>query len=317
MRRWIPLKYKDYYEILGVSKTASQDEIKKSFRKLAKKYHPDANPNNKPAEEKFKEVSEAYEVLGTEEKRKKYDDLANEVKYKNGTDFDPAQTGYGGYTRYAQQSSSDNDFSDFFNAFFGGNASNIDELFKRSSSGGRRTRSYSQDGADSEAEIEITVKEAFSGEEKKVTISNGTSNRTISFKIPAGIKEGEKIKLSGQGEPGINGGRNGNILMKVRFIEDEKFRINGLDLETTMDIMPWDAGLGSEKTVDTIDGRILVKIPAGVQTDSKIRVAGKGYKDTRGRRGDFYIKVRIVNPKPLSEELKADYQRIKNRTSGH
>lgn len=313
------MKYKDYYEILGVSKSASQDEIKKAFRKLAKRYHPDTNPNNKAAEEKFKELSEAYEVLGTEEKRKKYDDMGNEVKYKNGADFDPSQAGYRNYQyqQRTQAQASENDFSDFFNAFFGGNTTNMDDLFRRSSSGsGRRSpRSYAQDGADSEAEIVITPREAFHGEEKKVTISNGNSSRTISFKIPTGIKAGEKIKLSGQGEPGINGGKNGNILMIVRFAEDDKFRINGLDLETTMDLFPWDAGLGSELPVDTIDGRILVKIPAGIQTDSKIRVAGKGYKDTHGRRGDFFIKVRIVNPRILSEELKADYSRIRNRKS--
>ena len=193
----------------------------------------------------------------------------------------------------------------------------MDDLFRRSSTGGgrRSPRSYAQDGADSEAEIVISLREAFHGEEKKVTITGGASNRTISFKIPAGIKAGEKIKLSGQGEPGANGGKNGNILMIVRFAEDDRFRINGLDLETTMDLYPWDAALGSELPVDTIDGKILVKIPPGIQTDSKIRVAGKGYKDTRGRRGDFFIKVRIVNPKALSEELKADYSRIRDRQS--
>lgn len=308
------MKYKDYYEILGVGKTASQDEIKKAYRKLAKKHHPDANPNNKVSEEKFKELSEAYEVLGKADKRKKYDDLANEVKYKNGADFDPTQTRYGN-TRYEQRQSPDNDFSDFFNAFFGGGAVNMDELFGRGTTVNRRTRSYAQDGADSEAEINISPREAFHGEEKKVTISHGSSSRTISFKIPAGIKAGEKIKLSGQGEPGVNGGKNGNILMKVCFLEDDKFKINGLDIETTMDLFPWDAALGSELPVDTIDGRILVKIPAGIQTDSKIRVAGKGYKDTHGNRGDFFIKVRMVNPRNISEELKADYLRIKNRKS--
>ncbi len=314
------MKYKDYYEILGVNKSATQDEIKKSFRKLAKKYHPDTNPNNKAAEERFKEASEAYEVLGTEEKRKKYDDLAKEVKYKNGADFDPSQTaGYGNY-RYQQQTQSqgsENDFSDFFNAFFGGGATNMDDLFGRPSTrGGRRSpRSYAQDGADSEAEIVISPREAFHGEEKKVIITGGTANRTISFKIPAGIKAGEKIKLSGQGEPGVNGGKSGNILMIVRFAEDDKFRINGLDIETTMDLYPWDAALGSELPADTIDGKILVKIPPGIQTDSKIRVAGKGYKDSRGRRGDFFIKVRIVNPKVLSDEMKADYSRIRDRQS--
>lgn len=307
------MKYKDYYEILGVGKTASQEEIKKAFRKIAKKYHPDANPNNKAAEEKFKEANEAYEVLGTETKRKKYDTMAQDTRYQNGADFDPASAGQG-YARYERQSSGVNDFSDFFNAFFGGDSGGMNDLFGRSSTGGRRTaRSFARDGADSEAEIAITIKEAFLGEEKKVTITNGASTRTISFKIPAGIQAGEKIKLSGQGEPGVNGGKNGNILMVVRFMEEDKFRISGLDLETTLDLMPWDAGLGSEMTIDTIDGRILVKIPAGVQTDSRIRVAGKGYKDTHGRRGDFFIKVRIVNPAYLSEELKEDYSRIRSR----
>lgn len=315
------MKYRDYYETLGVNKNASQDEIKKAFRKLAKKYHPDANPKNIVAEEKFKEINEAYEVLGNADKRGKYDNLAHEGKYADGVDFDPSQAGHG-YTRYERRGGQDNDFSDFFNAFFGGaagfgGASGMDDLFGRSASGPRRSRSFAQAGADTEAEIGITIKEAFLGEEKKITISSGASTRTLSFKIPAGIKAGEKIKLSGQGEPGINGGKNGDILLIVRFVEEDKFRINGLDLESTLDILPWDAALGSEMEVDTIDGRILVKIPAGIQTDSRIRVAGKGYRDTRGKRGDFFLKIRIVNPRTLSEELKEDYQRIRNRKTRH
>lgn len=306
------LKYRDYYEILGVNKSASQDEIKKNFRKLAKKHHPDANPNNKTSEEKFKEISEAYEVLGDAEKRKKYDDLASDVKFQNGHDFDPAQAGYGN-VKYERSSTSENDFSDFFNAFFGGSTTNMDDIFGKGTSGGRRVRSFAQDGGDHEAEISITLKEAFHGEEKKISIRNGATDKTISFKIPAGIKAGEKIKLSRQGETGINGGKNGDLFMKVSFIEDGKFRVKGLDLETTLDLLPWDAGLGSEVTVDTIDGKILVKTPVGIQTDGKIRVAGKGYRDMHGRRGDFYIRVRIVNPRVLSEKLKEEYLKIKNR----
>ena len=315
------MEYKDYYETLGVSKNATQDEIKKAFRKLAKKHHPDASPDYKISGEKFKAVSEAYEVLGNAEKRKKYDDLANQPNFRGGAEFDPSQSGYGNVKYQRTTAGSDNDFSDFFNMFFGGgqNARNgqavdMDELFGRSAGGGgRRTRSYAQKGDDVEADIKITIKDAFFGEEKKVTISGEPKNRTISFKIPAGIIEGEKIKLSGQGGPGINGGKNGDILLKVSFSDEDKFKIKGLDLESTLDIFPWDAALGSEMTVDTIDGRILVKIPAGIQTDSRIRIAGKGYKDTRGRRGDYFIKIRIVNPKPLSDELKDDYIRIRDR----
>lgn len=310
------MKYRDYYEVLGVNKGATQDEIKKNYRKLAKKHHPDANPNYKISEDKFKEISEAYEVLGDVEKRKKYDDLANETKFQNGHDFDPAQAGRGN-VRYEQRATSDNDFSDFFNAFFGGSSANIEDLFGRSTgardvSGSRRVRSFAQNGGDHEAEINITIKEAFHGEEKKISIRSGTVDKTISFKIPAGIKVGEKIKLSGQGESGINGGKNGDLFMKVDFIEDSKFSVNGLDLETTLDIMPWDAALGSEANVDTIDGKILVKTPPGIQTDSKIRVAGKGYRDRRGKKGDFFIKFRIVNPKILSKELKEEYLKMKD-----
>lgn len=306
------MKYKDYYEILGVKKDASQDEIKKAFRKLAKRYHPDANPNNKSSEEKFKETSEAYEVLGDADKRKKYDNLQNEAKYHNGDEFDPSRSRYGNVRYQQQTTSADSDFSDFFNAFFGGNDASMGDLFRRGSSGTRRgAKSYAQDGADSEAEIFITLKEAFHGEEKKVTITGGHKNRTISFKIPPGIQAGEKIRLSGQGEPGMNGGKNGDILMRVSFLDDDRFRLTGLDLEATLDLLPWDAALGTEVPVDTIDGRIIVTIPAGIQTDNKVRAAGRGFKDTRGNRGDFFIKIRIVNPKVLSEELKAEYSKLK------
>lgn len=306
------MKFKDYYEILGVNKTASQDEIKKAFRTLAKKYHPDVNPNNKTAEEKFKQLNEAYEVLGDIAKRKKYDDLSNDENLKNDQDFDPSQAGYDN-VRYEDRATSENDFSDFFNVFFGGRATNMDDIFGRGTSRSGRVRSFAQDGRDSEAEINITLKEAFDRQSKKVSIRNGKSDKTIIFKISAGIKSGEKIRLSGLGEKGVNGGKNGDLLIKVNFLKDDKFKINGLDLETMLDLLPWDAALGSEVFVDTIDGKIMVKTPAGIQTGSRIRIAGKGYKDVNGRRGNLNIKVRIVNPKVLNEELKEEYLKIKNK----
>lgn len=304
------MKYRDYYEILGVNKTSSQDDIKKTYRKLAKKHHPDANPNNKISEEKFKEISEAYEVLGDIDKRKKYDELGNQANFQNGYDFDPAQAGFGGY-RYEQRSGSSNDFSDFFNEFFGGSSNNMNDLFDGRTTSGRRSRFFAQNGEDSEAEISITPEEGFHGHEKRVSFRGGISERTISFKIPAGIKTGEKIKLSGQGEPGSNGGKKGDLYIKVSFIEDGKLKVNGLDLEMALDLMPWDAALGSEATVDIIDDRILLKTPPGIQTEGKIRVAGKGYKDRSGNRGDLYIKVKIVNPKVLTGELKELYMKMK------
>jgi curved DNA-binding protein len=303
------LKYKNYYEILGVNKSASHDEIKKAFRTLAKKHHPDVNPNNKSSEEKFKEFSEAYEVLGDVERKKKYDDLANDENFQNGHDFYPAQASYEN-VRHEDNSTSENDFSDFFNAFFGGRPTNMDDIFGRGTSRSGRVRSFAQDGEDIEAEINITLKEAFDGNKKKVSIRSKKSEKIIEFNIPAGIKSGEKIKLSGLGEKGLNGGKNGDLIIQANLIKDLRFKVNGLDLETTLDLFPWDAGLGSDATVETIDGKIVVKTPMGIQTGGKIRVAGKGYKDMHGRRGYLYIKVRIVNPKVLSEELKKEYLKI-------
>ena len=304
------MKYRDYYEILGVTKASTQDEIKKTYRKLAKKHHPDANPNNKSSEDKFKEISEAYEVLGDIEKRKKYDELANQSKFQNGYDFDPSQAGFGGQ-RYEQSSSQENDFSDFFNAFFGGSSNNINDIFGSRTTGRGRQRSFAQDGGDIEAEISITPEEGFHGHEKRVSLRGGSQDTTISFKIPEGINQGEKIKLKGQGGQGINGGKNGNLYIKVSFIEDGIMKVKGLDLEMSLDIMPWDAALGSVVNVSTIDDKILLKTPPGIQTDGKIRVSKKGYKDRSGNRGDLYIKVRIANPKVLTAELKELYSKIK------
>lgn len=310
------MKYRDYYEILGVTKTSTQDEIKKAYRKLAKKHHPDANPNNKISEEKFKEISEAYEVIGSEEKRKKYDELGSQSHFQNGSDFDPSQAGFGNYRQERrpgreQRAGSNSDFSDFFNEFFGGSTNNMDDLFGGRTTNSRRSRSISQNGSDSEAEISITPEEGFHGHERRVSFKGATSDKTISFKIPAGIKPGEKIKLTGQGEPGSNGGKNGNLFIKISFTEDGKLKVDGLDLEMGLDLMPWDAALGSETTVAIIDDTILLKTPPGIQTDGKIRVAGKGYKDRSGKRGNLYIKVRIMNPKVISSELRELYQKMK------
>lgn len=304
------MKYKDYYAILGVNKTSAQADIKKAYRTLAKKHHPDANLNSKTSDGKFKEINEAYEVLGDTEKRKKYDELGNQANFQNGDDFDPGQTGFKSY-RYEQAPGFSNDFSDFFNAFFGGNSNNMNDLFSGRTTSSKRYRSFAQNGEDSEAEIRITPEEGFHGHEMRVSLKTGASERKIFLKIPAGIKQGEKIKLSGQGAPGSNGGKNGDLYIKINFSEDGRFKLNGLDIEMALDLMPWDAALGSETTVRILDDTILLKTPPGIQTGGKIRVSGKGYKDRNGNRGDLYIKVRIVNPRALSGELKDLYLRMK------
>jgi curved DNA-binding protein len=202
------------------------------------------------------------------------------------------------------------DFTDFFNSYFSGNI-NLEDLFGRSP-GNRSARGrYEYKGEDVQATISITPQEGFFGQKKRVTLSDGLTQRTISFKIPAGIKPGERIKLAGQGGKSGNGVADGDLYIDINFTEDGSFKANGLDLEMTLELLPWDAALGSEIAINTIDEKILLKTPPGIQTESKIKVAGKGYKDRAGKRGDLYIKIKIVNPRVISEGLKELYLKIR------
>lgn len=310
------MQYKDYYEILGVDKKASQDEIKKAYRKLAKKYHPDAHPGDKKSEDKFKEANEAYEVLGDEEKRKKYDQFGQDGNFSNGYSFDPSQYGFGNNVRYEYRTSGNNGFSDFFNMFFGGDSFDSDGIFGGRGTGFRQQQNFSFGGEDSEAVIEITPEEGFSGTEKKVGLRTGNGEKTISFKIPAGIKQGEKIKLAGQGGMGMNGGKNGDLYLKINFKSGSNLELDGINLISTLELAPWDAALGAEVPFNTLDGRIAVKIPPGIQNENKIRVAGKGYKDRNGTRGDLYLKIKIVNPSVLSREQRELYEKLRLVSDG-
>lgn len=310
------MKYRDYYEILGVDKKSGQDEIKKAYRRLAKKYHPDAHPGDKGSEEKFKEANEAYEVLGDPEKRKKYDRFGQGAQFSNGHDFDPSQYGFGNNGRY-QYSAAGSDFSDFFNMFFGGSPFDTADIFGQSRAGtGRSVRNRPAKGEDSEASIGITLQEGFKGVEKRISFRIAGRDRTISFQVPPGIRNGEKIKLAGQGEPGYSGGPNGDLYLTVEILPGGGFEPDGANLQAAVELMPWEAALGAEVPVNTLDGRILVSIPPGIRTDSRIRVAGKGYVDRNGTRGDFYIKVRIDNPRVLTGKQRELYEKLKQTTSG-
>lgn len=315
------MKYKDYYEVLGVDKKASQDEIKKAYRKLAKKYHPDAHPGDKAAEDRFKEANEAYEVLGDEKKRKKYDQFGAEWQFQNGADFDPSKYGFGNGVRYEYRQGGSG-FSDFFNMFFGGgnpfdSFAGTNLFGQKNAKGSRFTRSRRMRGDDSEAILEITPAEGFSGVEKRIGLRTSAGEKTISLKIPAGIKPGEKIKLAGQGGQGINGGENGDLYLQVEFRRDSGFQLSGLDLESQIALYPWEAALSSEVSFQTLDGKISVKIPSGIQSDSRIRVAGKGYKDRTGARGDLFLRVRIVNPEKLTNAQIELYEQLKKISPSH
>ncbi len=308
------MKYRDYYEILGVDKKASADEIKKAYRKMAKKYHPDAHPGDKAAEDKFKEANEAYEVLGDIEKRKKYDQFGRDGQFYNGADFDPSKYGFENGTRYEYRTEGGG-FSDFFNMFFGGGdpfgAFGGDSIFSGSKGRGSRfSRNAQMKGQDIESRLEISLADGFNGAQRLVTLRTTEGDKTISLKVPAGIKPGEKIKLSGQGNPGMNGGSNGDLYLRIEFSKDPVCELNGLNLESRLPLYPWEAALGAEKSFNTLDGRISVKIPAGIQTDNKIRVAGKGYRDKSGTRGDLFLRAAIVNPARLNKEQTELYEKL-------
>lgn len=323
------MEYKDYYAILGVEKSASQDEIKKAYRKLAKKHHPDTNKGDAASEAKFKEISEAYEVLGDADKRKKYDTFGNQTQFAGGQNFDPSQYGFGGgKVRYEYAS----DYSDFFNMIFsdgfdlgglfgssrkgGGRTSRVyqgggmDDLFSRAGGGAVRA----QKGADIEAQISVTPEEGAEGTEKRISLQTQSGTRSLGFKIPAGVRDGETIRLKGQGHPGGGGGQSGDLRLIVQMEKSARYSFEGDKLITSVDVYPWDAALGVKLPIDTLDGRIMVSIPAGVQTGSRIRVAGKGYP-FRGQssRGDLLIDVRIKNPSPLTEAQRRLYEQLRDK----
>ena len=280
------MEYKDYYKTLGVDKSASQDEIKKAYRKLAKKYHPDANPGNNKAEERFKEVNEAYEVLGDKDKRQKYDQFGT-MDFQNGMNFDPSQFGHYEFR------GSQNGFSDFFNMFFGEGGIDLNDLF---GAGGGRTRGFSSGystraqmrGEDIEAEMTISPEDGIEGVEKTFAIRNMNGSKTISVKIPRWIPEGGKIKLSGQGNPGIGGGPNGDLYITIKFKEGQ-YKLEGKNLIKKIEVFPWVAALGGEVKIQAPSGTIQVKIPAGIQTDQKIRIPKQGYGKSQRERGDYLL----------------------------
>lgn len=321
------MKYRDYYEVLGVDKNASQDQIKKAYRKLAKTCHPDTNPGDKKAEERFKEINEAYEVLGDEDKRKKYDQFASQYHYANGEDFDPSQFGFGGGGRhYEFRSGGGQGFSDFFDMFFseggfspfGGKKGGFGGSGSNPFGGGTRSQtgafgggfSGKSKGTDKEVEVHLSVADGLKGAEKHIGLDTPSGRKTLSVKIPKGIRAGGKIRISGQGGKGVNGGPDGDLYLIIRFKEDE-FSLKGDDIYAKTEVTPWMAALGGEKTVAIPEGRLLVTIPAGIRNEGKIKMSGKGYPNALGGRGDLYLIVNINNPSYLNERQLELYRKLK------
>ncbi len=317
------LKYEDYYQVLGVPREASQDEISRSYRKLARKYHPDVN-KEKGAEAQFKKVTEAYEVLKDPEKRKKYDALG--ANWKSGQEFRPPpgfenmhfnfgggrQSGFGGAG-----------FSDFFDAIFGGNGGGFD--FSGMSGGSFRGGADPRDlqGVNREAELVLTIEEILSRGKKNISLeiaeSDGRGKVTRSVKnyavtIPEGTTEGSQIRLTGQGGSGVSGGRPGDLILKVKIAPHPEYRIEGNNLIHTLKLTPWEAALGAKVTATFFEGAIRLTIPAGTQSGNRFRVKGKGLPLKGGERGDLFLKAQIVVPLKLSDREKVLFEEL-NSTS--
>ena len=303
------VQFRDYYETLGVPKTASEDEIRTAFRKLARKHHPDVAKDKKAAEEKFKEINEAYEVLSDAEKRKKYDQLGAGWNQPGGFQPPPgwgAQQPGGGFQQW-QWGGGENGgvefefggtgFSDFFEAFFGGGRG-------RSAFGGFGGRQATAErGADVEADIMVTLEEALHGSTRTVSLRRAGSNKVENYqvKIPRGVHEGQRIRLAGEGEAGVRGGKSGDLFLRVRLAKHPDFSVEGSDLVHEVKIEPWQAVLGSELLVPTLEGNVRLKIPPGTHGGQRFRLRGRGLPSTSGTRGNLYVDVQINVPKKLTE----------------
>ena len=290
--------FKDYYKILGLENNrVSSDEVKIAFREQAKKYHPDVNTGEVSTEERFKDINEAYRVLSNSSSKRKYDRMWNHHVGKR-----QANKGY-------EESKRDKDsvFSDFFNMFFGAPLENNKEESKTVK------KKVPVKGENVETEINVGIEDAYFGTEKKISLRTVAGKmKTFSVKIPSGIRDGEKIRLLGQGKQGENGGKNGDMFIKININESEKFKLQGYDIVTDLFLTPWEAALGKRVNIDSIDDTVSLYVPPGIQSGEKVRIPQKGYKDGRGGRGDLIAEVKTVVPKKLTEDEKELFEKLKS-----
>ena len=293
------MEYKDYYKVLGVERSATQDQIKKAYRKLAVKYHPDKNPGDKAAEEKFKEISEAYQVLGNEESRKKYDELgANWKQYEN---MGYGGQGFQGFGGQGFEGFGSSGFSDFFDMFFGGQGGGGFDFENISFGGGGRgrTRTRAMKGQDLTASIDMTLREAYFGSQRMFKIGNDT----IKISIKPGVKDGQTLRVKGKGHPGFNGGENGDLLLKIHITQDPVYQRDGDDLIRNINIDIYTAILGGKVEIDTMKGNVNVPIKPQTQNNSMLRLKGLGMPHYgKEGNGSLLLKVQLVLPNHLSEK---------------
>ena len=331
------MEFKDYYQTLGVAKSASDKELKQAYRKLARKHHPDVNPGDKGAEGKFKEINEAYEVLGDPEKRRKYDELgANwrlyEQAQQQGQGGNPfgggapfgggtgggtggAWTinmgggGPGGYRTMTEEEmhemfGNEDPFSDFFKTFFGGGAA------PRETGRARGRAPRAQKGRDIEHEVELTLEEAFHGATRRISIKQGGHARSVDVRIPAGVKGGSRVRAAGEGESGASGGASGDLYLRVRLSPHPVFERDGSDLRTKVAVPVTTAVLGGEANVPTVSGSVRLKIPETTQSGQVFRLKGHGMPvvGKPDARGDLYATIEIQLPRALTKDERAQWE---------
>jgi curved DNA-binding protein len=290
------MEYRDYYARLGVERTASADDIKKAYRRLARKYHPDVN-SQPDAEDRFKEIGEAYEVLSDPEKRAAYDALG--ANWQDQQNFQPPPDwqqdfsfGGGGFTQH------DAGFSDFFDTLFGGGD------FHRH---GRRAGGFK--GADEHARVGITLEEAFRGDSVEISVAQpGEAPRRLRVRIPAGISDGKRVRLKGQGGPGVGGGEAGDLFVEFRLVPHPRFRPDGSDLHHELPVSPWEAALGADIEVPTLGGHVKLKVPPNSSSGSRLRLKGRGLPGNPP--GDQYVTLKVVLPKADTPERRALYRQM-------
>jgi curved DNA-binding protein len=311
----MPIKYKDYYETLGVGRTATPEEIKQAFRKLARIHHPDVAKNKAVGEARFKEINEAYEVLGDPEKRHRYDELGTNWQDDGGGMSAGMGAGRGGRPRgSADFEFGGTGFSDFFESFFGGTRRG-DGSFGGRGPSFEYGEEFAEAGRDVEADIMVTLEEALKGSKRKVTLRRQTgdgSDRTDTYqvRIPAGVREGQKIRLAGQGGAGSGGGQAGDLYLRVRFARHPDLTVRGQDLYFDLDLAPWEAVLGVQAKIPTLDGTTSLRIPPGTVAGGQLRLRGLGLPREGGARGDLYAVVRIQVPSSVSVQERALWEKM-------
>lgn len=297
------MRYRDYYQILDVPRGASQDDIKRAYRRLARKYHPDVS-KEKDAEKRFKEIGEAYEVLKDPDKRARYDRLG--ANYHAGDEFTPPPGWDPNQFRYATGDAEG--FSDFFSSIFGGD-------FGRARRRGRT--GFQMPGQDQHAKISLTLEEAYAGTQRTLQLSTpqvtpegrvALTPRNLQVKIPPGVAPGQQIRLSGQGEPGMGGGPAGDLYLEVEILPHRLYRLEGRDIYLDLPIAPWEAALGASVPVPTLGGTVQLKIPAGSQGGAKLRLKGRGLGGNAP--GDQYVVLKIVVPPAHDERARRVYEQM-------